>query len=181
MIQDGWFLDARRLESPNFNQRPQSVSPRLLILHNISLPPACFGTGKVQEFFLNKLDPFEHSYFQTIKDLKVSAHCFIERTGTITQFVSFQNRAWHAGASCFEGVENCNDYSIGIELEGTDDVSYSDNQYKQLWRLTCAIMEEYPEIDVTRVVGHQHVSPGRKTDPGKAFDWEYFRAGLADC
>ena len=175
MIQDGWLSEAVHLSSPNFNERPQPIEINLLIIHNISLPPGRFGGGHIQAFFLNQLDANSHAYFKQIRDLQVSAHCLIERSGEVTQFVSFNDRAWHAGKSEFSGVADCNDYSIGIELEGTDNLTYAEIQYLTLADLTAQIMTRYPKITKDRIVGHCDVSPGRKTDPGAAFDWLLFR------
>ncbi|MBF8779498.1 1,6-anhydro-N-acetylmuramyl-L-alanine amidase AmpD [Pseudomonas fulva] len=174
----GWFDGVTRCPSPNFNARPAGETISLLVIHNISLPPACFGTGKVQAFFQNRLDPDEHPYFRDIQALTVSAHLFIERTGKVTQFVSLLDRAWHAGVSCFDGREGCNDFSIGIELEGTDELPYTDAQYESLQRLTAQIRQAWPQIDARRIRGHSDIAPQRKTDPGPAFDWARYRAGL---
>jgi len=173
-IVDGYLVTAVQCPSPNFNSRPHSVPVNLLVIHNISLPPGEFGTGCVQAFFTNQLDPSRHRYFQTIANLQVSAHVFIERTGIVTQFVPFTARAWHAGVSVFQGIENCNDYSIGIELEGCDDIAYTDAQYEALAQVTRQIMAVYPAIVGERIVGHSQIAPGRKTDPGDAFDWALF-------
>jgi len=175
----GWFRDVTHCPSPNCNARPSGQAPSLLVIHNISLPPACFGTGKVQAFFQNRLDPDEHPYFQGIQHLTVSAHLFVERDGAVTQFVSLLERAWHAGVSSFEGREGCNDFSIGIELEGTDTLPYTDAQYQVLEHLTRQIREAWPSIDGARICGHSDIAPQRKTDPGPAFDWPRYRAALA--
>ncbi|HYQ52364.1 MAG TPA: 1,6-anhydro-N-acetylmuramyl-L-alanine amidase AmpD, partial [Pseudomonas sp.] len=164
--------------SPNFNARPEGESISLLVIHNISLPPACFGSGKVQQFFQNCLDPNEHPYFASISHLTVSAHLFVERDGAVTQFVSLLDRAWHAGVSRFDGREGCNDFSIGIELEGTDDLPYSDAQYSVLEQLTRQIQAAWPAIDMARIQGHSDIAPVRKTDPGPAFDWLRYRAAV---
>lgn len=177
-VQDGYLTSAIRCPSPNINQRPVEQFISLLVIHNISLPPGKFGTGCVQKFFTNQLDPTQDPYFQTVADLKVSAHLFIERDGAITQFAPFGARAWHAGVSSFNGVANCNDYSIGIELEGCDNIAYTDAQYEALTRVTGDIMRIYPQITLERIVGHSDVAPGRKTDPGEAFDWARYRASL---
>ena len=174
----GWFTGISHCPSPNFNARP-SGEVSLLVIHNISLPPACFGTAKVQEFFRNRLNAGEHPYFQGIAGLQVAAHFFIERDGRITQFVSCYDRAWHAGVSSFAGRDNCNDFSLGIELEGTDDLPYEDAQYSALVALTKAIQAAFPAIGNERICGHNDIAPGRKTDPGKAFDWPRYRAALA--
>lgn len=176
----GWFTGVTHCPSPNFNARPEGECISLLVIHNISLPPGCFGTGKVQAFFQNVLDPDEHPYFQGIEHLKVSAHLFVERDGAVTQFVSCLERAWHAGTSSFEGREACNDFSIGIELEGTDELPYTDAQYATLEQLTWQIRAAWPAIDRQRICGHSDIAPVRKTDPGPAFDWERYRASLQD-
>ena len=173
----GWFQGVRHCPSPNFNARP-SDEISLLVIHNISLPPGQFATGKVQEFFQNRLDATEHPYFEGIIDLRVSAHFLIERDGAVTQFVSCLDRAWHAGVSSFEGRETCNDYSLGIELEGTDELPFTDAQYQALTALTRQLQAAFPAITSHRICGHSDVAPGRKTDPGLAFDWMRFRSAL---
>ena len=175
----GWCNGISHCPSPNFNARPQGEIS-LLVIHNISLPPGQFGTGKVHELFCNRLDPQEHAYFSEIAGLQVSAHFLIERNGTLVQFVSCLDRAWHAGISCFAGVENCNDFSLGIELEGTDDQDYSDLQYAALSQLVRELQRHYPQITSERICGHCDIAPGRKTDPGPAFDWQRLFAGLQD-
>lgn len=179
-IKDGYLTAAVQCPSPNANLRPQGQSVSLLVIHNISLPPGEFGTGCVQSFFTNQLDTSVDPYFQTIAELQVSAHLFIERDGAITQFVPFEARAWHAGASSFEGIANCNDYSIGIELEGCDDIAYTDAQYNALAKVTRQILSAYSEITPERIVGHNQIAPERKTDPGEAFDWDRFYKLLDD-
>ena len=176
--QAGWLSDAQHCHSPNFNARP-SAEVSLLVIHNISLPPGQFGTGKVQAFFQNRLPVDEHPYFASIAELKVSAHFLIERSGAITQFVSCFDRAWHAGTSTFEGRDNCNDFSLGIELEGTDDCPYSDAQYNALAALTRVLMDSFTLLTPARIAGHCDIAPARKTDPGPAFDWLRYRALLA--
>ena len=175
----GWFEGVRHCPSPNFNARP-SGEISLMVIHNISLPPGQFGTGKVQQFFANQLVADEHPYFADICSLTVSAHFLIERDGAVFQFVSCRDRAWHAGVSRFEGRENCNDFSLGIELEGTDDLAYSDAQYAALATLTGELRRAYPAIRPERIVGHSDIAPGRKTDPGGAFDWPRLRAALTE-
>ena len=173
----GWCEGVHRCSSPNFNERPDGEIS-LLVIHNISLPPGQFATGKVQAFFQNRLDVTEHPYFEGIKALRVSAHFLIERDGQITQFVSCLDRAWHAGISSFEGREACNDFSLGIELEGTDDQPFTDAQYQALIALTRQLQQHYPQITPQRICGHSDVAPGRKTDPGPCFDWARFRREL---
>ncbi len=164
----GWVRGVRHCPSPNFNLRPQGDAVSLLVIHNISLPPGQFGTGKVQAFFQNRLDPNEHPYFEEIRHLTVSAHFLIERDGAITQFVSCHDRAWHAGVSCFDGREACNDFSLGIELEGTDTEPYTDAQYTALAGLTRLLRAAFPAITPERIQGHCDIAPERKTDPGEA-------------
>ena len=170
----GWFVNARRVPSPNFNDRPNSKDVSLLVIHNISLPPEQFGSSDICDFFTNCLDVSAHPYFEEIAELQVSSHLLIDREGKIIQFVSFDDRAWHAGQSCFDGVDNCNDYGIGIELEGADEVPYTSSQYQALIGVTRALLLRYPTIIKQRIVGHSDISPGRKTDPGPAFDWQRY-------
>lgn len=174
----GWCQGAQQCPSPNFNARPDGEVVSLLVIHNISLPPGQFGTRKVQAFFQNCLDACEHPYFASIAAMTVSAHFLIERDGSLFQFVSCHERAWHAGVSRFDGRENCNDFSIGIELEGTDSDPYSDRQYEVLAQLTRQIMSCYPAITPARIQGHCDIAPERKTDPGEAFDWARYFAGI---
>ena len=171
---EGWLIGVTHCPSPNYNQRPAGQDINLLVVHNISLPPGEFGANHVADFFCNQLDSSLHAYFETIAHLTVSAHLFIDRMGTITQFASFAARAWHAGTSVFNGIENCNDYSIGIELEGSDNVAYTADQYNALAKVTRQLMAAYPSITPERIVGHSDISPGRKTDPGAAFDWPHY-------
>ncbi|KRW82860.1 1,6-anhydro-N-acetylmuramyl-L-alanine amidase AmpD [Marinobacter sp. P4B1] len=175
----GRFPDARWCPSPNFGPRPEGAAISLLVVHNISLPPGEFGGGHIEEFFCNRLDPHAHPYFQTIANLQVSAHGLICRDGSVVQFVSCLDRAWHAGRSCFEGEEECNDFSIGIELEGADDVSYTDAQYQSLARLAALVRAAWPAITAERITGHCDIAPGRKTDPGEAFQWAHFHRVLS--
>ena len=153
--------------------------PELLVIHNISLPPGEFGGGFIEQFFQNGLNPDDHPYFQEIATLRVSAHLLIDRRGGITQFVSLNDRAWHAGASSYCGREECNDFSIGIELEGTDDIAYTEAQYSSLAAVTRTIMQHYPHITTEKIAGHSDIAPKRKTDPGESFDWRYYRRLLA--
>ncbi|MBX2807585.1 MAG: 1,6-anhydro-N-acetylmuramyl-L-alanine amidase AmpD [Cellvibrionaceae bacterium] len=171
---DGWLVEARKVLSPNSDDRPNKSIIDLLVIHNISLPPEQFGHGYIEQFFSNELDPNDHPYFKIIAHLKVSAHLLITRKGELVQFVNFNRRAWHAGVSCFEGRNACNDFSIGIELEGADHVAYSDVQYQQLAQVSRAIMQAYPEINQNRITGHSDIAPGRKSDPGPAFQWPCF-------
>jgi len=169
---------ARICDSPNFSDR-LSEEISLLVIHNISLPPGQFGNNFVDQFFTNKLDPNKDPYFEEIYEMKVSSHLFIDREGLLTQFVPFDRAAWHAGVSEFKGRDNCNEFSIGIELEGTDDLEYSSNQYKTLIEVTKALMEAYPDISVSNIVGHKDIAPVRKTDPGEAFDWDLYKSSLS--
>ena len=173
----GWCAGVRHCPSAHCNERPQGEIS-LLVLHNISLPPGQFGAGKVQEFFTSGLNASEHAYFAGIADMRVSAHFFIERDGQISQFVSCLQRAWHAGVSSFAGRDNCNDFSLGIELEGTDDLPYSEAQYDALVPLVQQLLAAYPALSVERICGHSDIAPGRKTDPGPAFDWPRLRTAL---
>jgi AmpD protein len=179
-LKDGWLQQARRAPSPNCGPRPMSCDPELLVIHNISLPPHCYGGDCIERFFTNRLDWDEHPYFQEIRGVEVSAHLLIKRTGELLQFVNFGERAWHAGQSCYQGRDNCNDFSIGIELEGSDDESYTDAQYAALSAVTALLMQHYPAIDTHRIVGHSDIAPGRKTDPGPAFDWARYRRLLLE-
>ena len=174
-ITKGWLNRAKKLESPNADPRPDANDISLLVIHNISLPPAQFGGPYIEQLFSNNLNPDDHPYFRDIYKLQVSSHLLIDRQGNITQFVPFDQRAWHAGVSEFEGRQRCNDFSIGIELEGTDDIAYSDIQYSVLARLSQQIMAQYPAITVDRIVGHSDIAPERKTDPGQAFDWQRYK------
>ncbi len=168
------------IASPNFNDRPKDSAISLLIIHNISLPPGEFANGAINDFFLNRLDATSHPYFATIAEQQVSAHLLIDRNGKITQYVRFDQRAWHAGVSSFAGRENCNDYALGIELEGTDNLAYTTAQYQALVEVSIILMREYPAITQQRIVGHCDVAPQRKTDPGAAFAWENYFSLLKD-
>ena len=165
---DGWLDDVRRVPSPNFDARPVDTAIELVVIHNISLPPGCYGGGHVARLFTNTLDPAADPYFAEIAAMCVSAHALIERDGSVTQFVSFLDRAWHAGASTFEGRPRCNDFSVGIELEGTDFEPFAEVQYRNLNRLITALQIAYP---IRAVRGHSDIAPDRKTDPGPFFDW----------
>lgn len=177
-VEAGWVLPAIECACSNFDDRPDSSDISLLVIHNISLPPGEFGGGWIDRFFANHLDPDAHPYFADIADMRVSSHLLIERSGLLKQFVNLNHRAWHAGRSVFDGRAECNDFSIGIELEGTDDLPYTDAQYDTLISVTRAIMASYPAIDKNRILGHSDIAPGRKTDPGPGFDWSRFKAAL---
>ncbi len=170
----GWLTDIRHHPSPNFDERPAHTDIDLLVIHNISLPPEQFGENWILDFFSNRLDPSAHPYFKTIADLKVSAHALIRRDGELIQLVSFNDRAWHAGSSCYEGRERCNDFSIGIELEGSDNQPFEEQQYHSLNKLTQALINHYPKLSKARVTGHSNIAPERKSDPGPCFDWERY-------
>ena len=167
------------LESPNADERPADASISMIVVHGISLPPGEYGGNWISDLFLNQLDPNADPYFSEISELKVSSHILIRRDGEIVQYVPFAKRAWHAGESCFQGQHQCNDFSIGIELEGVDDQDYEPEQYEQLSKLTTILLKEYPVITEDRITGHENIAPGRKTDPGEAFDWSLFRKLLA--
>lgn len=178
---DGESASVRHCLSPNFNQRPPASIIDLLVIHNISLPPGQFGGGCVEALFCNRLDCDTDPAFDDLRGLEVSAHLLIDRNGAITQFVSFYQRAWHAGISSFEGRSGCNDFSIGIELEGTDTLPYTDAQYMQLVRVTRRLCEYFPALTPSRIVGHSDIAPERKTDPGPAFDWARYRGQLSSA
>ena len=172
---DGWCAGAMRSDSPNFNARPPGTGISLLVIHNISLPAGQFGGTHIRDLFLNRLDYAADPSFETLRGVQVSAHFLIQRDGSLQQFVSAGQRAWHAGLSSFEGRSGCNDFSIGVELEGSDDMPFEDAQYRILTELTLALMAVYP---LTHITGHQHIAPGRKTDPGPCFDWKFYRQML---
>lgn len=177
-IDAGWLSPATHIPSPNRDRRPSDCAIDLLVIHNISLPPGEYGTGCIQDLFCNALDCSRHPYFRQLEGLEVSSHLLIERSGQVIQFVSFEERAWHAGQSSFQGRSRCNDFSIGIELEGTDEESYTDQQYQVLGEVTAALRQHYPAIAKDRITGHSDIAPGRKTDPGPAFDWQRYLAAV---
>lgn len=172
---DGWCSGVVRIPSPNFDARAPGTEINLLVIHNISLPPGQFGGPFIPDLFTNRLDCDAHPYFDQLRALRVSAHFLIRRDGEVMQFVSANDRAWHAGVSSFCGRERCNDFSIGIELEGTDFDSFETVQYDALAALTLALRVRYP---LTDVVGHEHIAPGRKSDPGPFFNWNHFHKSL---
>ena len=176
-IEQGRLNIAQQIASPNFNARPEQTDIRLVVIHNISLPPSQFGGGYIEQFFQNQLDHSKHPYFETIRGMQVSAHLLILRTGEILQFVNFNDRAWHAGRSSYLGQVECNDYSIGIELEGSDDLPFEDAQYETLVHVTACLQQAYPQIQ-QHLAGHSDIAPGRKTDPGTFFDWLDYRNRL---
>lgn len=173
-VKNGQLLGARFVPSPNFNDRPAHTEIQLVVIHNISLPPSQFGGGYIEKFFQNQLDWQAHPYFQTIEGMQVSAHLLILRSGEVLQFVNFNDRAWHAGRSSYLGKKECNDYSIGIELEGSDDQPFESVQYAVLAQVVASLQQAYPKIQ-QHLAGHSDIAPGRKTDPGPYFDWHYFR------
>jgi N-acetyl-anhydromuramoyl-L-alanine amidase len=178
-IRRGLLEGVRRVDSPNCDERPAGTPIELLVVHGISLPPGEFGGAWIDALFTNTLDPAAHPYFRQIQGLRVSSHLLIGRDGALTQYVPFHRRAWHAGRSCYAGREACNDYSIGIELEGADDLPYAPVQYVVLAQVSAALMRAYPGITPERIVGHCDIAPGRKTDPGACFEWGRLRALLA--
>lgn len=170
--QDGWLSGVTRCPSPNFDERPAGTAIDLLVIHNISLPPRQFGGHYVQDLFMNQLDCDAHPYFDQLRNLHVSSHFFIQRDGKVVQCVSAEKRAWHAGVSEFNGKSRCNDFSIGIELEGSDFDPFMEAQYHSLIQLTQVLVKQYPILDI---VGHEHIAPVRKTDPGPFFEWSRYQ------
>lgn len=175
LIEHHWLDKAQRIVSPNYNERPDEEDISLIVIHSISLPPGRFGNNYIDDFFCNRLDPDQHPFFREIHQLQVSAHVLIKRNGTIHQYVPFNKRAWHAGQSQYQGRSACNDFSIGIELEGTDTCAYDEQQYKSLSAIIKALIATYPKLTVQQITGHCDIAPGRKTDPGKSFDWMRLR------
>ncbi len=176
-IHNGWLNNVTHIPSPHHDERPTNTIPSLLVIHNISLPPGQFGGPYINQLFTGTLNPDEHPFFNEIKHLRVSAHCLIRRDGTIIQYVPFHLRAWHAGQSSYQGQEKCNDFSIGIELEGTDFEPFTEVQYQSLTYLTNLLIIEYPLIK-NNITGHSNIAPGRKTAPGPFFDWVYYKNKL---
>jgi len=177
-ITEHWLDAAARVPSPNCSERPVQGDISLLVIHNISLPPGEFGGPHIDELFCNKLEAVKHPYFAEICALRVSAHVLIRRDGALVQYVPFDKKAWHAGKSSFAGREECNDFSIGIELEGTDEQPFTSEQYLKLEAITCALLHGYPTLSIERIAGHQQIAPGRKTDPGPCFDWQRYLSGV---
>jgi N-acetyl-anhydromuramoyl-L-alanine amidase len=175
----GWLSGATRRLSPHRDARPAGSEIDLLVIHSISLPPGRFGGPWIDDLFLGRLNPGAHPYFAAIADVRVSAHLLIRRDGTRIQYVPFGERAWHAGVSCFAGRERCNDFSIGIELEGSDDTPFTPPQYESLGTATRGILTAYPSICPSHIVGHSDIAPGRKTDPGPYFEWGYYLSLVA--
>jgi AmpD protein len=176
----GWLAGVERVPSPNCDDRPPGALIDLLVVHGISLPPGVYGGSYIDQLFTNRLDPGAHAAFQGLEALRVSAHCLIRREGELVQYVPFPRRAWHAGVSAFRGRPACNDFSIGIELEGSDHDPYEELQYQRLATLSKILMATWPAIAPDRIVGHSDIAPGRKTDPGPAFDWARFLRSLAE-
>ncbi|MDP3310365.1 MAG: 1,6-anhydro-N-acetylmuramyl-L-alanine amidase AmpD [Polaromonas sp.] len=172
---DGWYRYARALASPNFGPRPAGAAIDLIVIHSISLPPGQYGTGQVHQLFMNELDWDAHPYFHEIRGMQVSAHFFITRDGRLWQFVSCDHRAWHAGQSSYRGRGNCNDDSIGIELEGLEGRAFEAAQYETLTSICAELLRHYP---VQHIAGHEHIASGRKQDPGRGFDWPQLQASL---
>lgn len=172
---EGWCSAARRITSPNFGPRPAGATVDLVVLHSISLPPGTYGGDAIERFFMNTLDHTAHPYFETLRGLRVSAHFVLRRDGELMQFVSTRDRAWHAGASAWRGRTDCNDFSVGIELEGLEGEAFEPAQYERLVELLRALRREHP---LRGIAGHEHVAPGRKADPGARFDWAGLRRRL---
>jgi len=175
----GVLLRARQVPSPNCDDRPAGEVPTLIVVHGISLPPGEFGGPWIDRLFTNTLPPYQHPYFTEIAARQVSAHLLIRRDGEIVQYVSLHRRAWHAGVSSYRGREKCNDFSIGIELEGADTIPYESMQYRELCAVILQLCAAYPSLSLEHIAGHSDIAPGRKTDPGPAFDWTRLRALLA--
>lgn len=187
VAKSAWFVDeahllqpaARRIVSPHYDERPDPDDIGLIVIHNISLPPGEFGGPWIDALFLGRLDETAHPYFREIASLRVSAHVCVFRDGAVTQYVPFDRRAWHAGASHWQGRERCNDFSVGIELEGSDEVPFAPVQYTRLVQVLRALFARYPRLDSRKMTGHSDIAPGRKTDPGPHFDWNHLHALLA--
>jgi AmpD protein len=171
-IDQHYLSTASQCPSPNYNDRPIADDISLIVVHCISLPPNKFGNDYINQLFCNQLNPDDHPYFKNIYQMQVSAHLLIKRDGECVQYVPFNKRAWHAGKSSYQGRENCNDFSIGIELEGAEDIAYSPEQYAQLAEVINTLLATYPSLSRQRITGHSDIAPGRKTDPGPAFDWD---------
>jgi AmpD protein len=179
-VATGLLLDVRQVLSPHFDQRPPGQRPELLVIHGISLPPGEFGGPWIEQMFCGNLSTAGHEYFTEVAGLRVAAHALVRRNGSLVQFVGFAQRAWHAGVSEYRGRPACNDFSIGIEVEGTDTAPYDDRQYDSLAALISALLATYRTLSRERLVGHSDIAPGRKTDPGVSFDWPRLRAMLQD-
>jgi len=177
-LSSGLLKDVPQQACTNYNERPDATDVSLLVIHNISMPDGVFGNDYIRQLFMNELDCDEHQDFEKVRGLRLSAHVVIDRAGQITQFVPFDKRAWHAGVSRFEDRDDCNDFSIGVELEGTDNAPFEPIQYDTLAALTRSLMRAYPSITQARIVGHVEIAPGRKTDPGPSFAWKHYFALL---
>lgn len=178
VVKQGLLVGARQVPSVNCGPRPEACEPELLVIHNISLPPGQFGGSAIEQLFTNCLDWDAHPFYAEIRGLEVSSHLLIRRDGEVLQFVPLDQRAWHAGQSCYRGRDNCNDFSIGIELEGTDEIPYEPEQYLALTAVVTALLAHYPGLSAEHIVGHSDIAPGRKTDPGPAFNWSHFQQAL---
>jgi AmpD protein len=178
-LDNGLMRGARQVASPNYDPRPPGIEADLIVVHGISLPPGEFGGPWIDRLFTNTLPPEVHPYFAEVGPLRVSSHVVIERDGAVTQYVRFTERAWHAGKSSYQGREACNDFSVGVELEGTDTLPYEAAQYAALAQVVAALCAAYPRLSPDRLVGHSDIAPGRKTDPGPAFDWPRARRLIA--
>ncbi|MEQ1544528.1 1,6-anhydro-N-acetylmuramyl-L-alanine amidase AmpD [Methyloglobulus sp.] len=178
-IDHHWLSEASHVPSPNVDDRADPDDISLLVIHCISLPPGEFGNNCIEQLFCNQLNPDAHPYFKEIHQLTVSSHLVIKRSGEIVQYVPFDKRAWHAGQSSYDGREQCNDFSIGIELEGTETVAYAEAQYLELAAIVKTLLNTYPKLTAERIAGHSDIAPGRKTDPGESFDWRKFYCLLA--
>lgn len=176
---DHWLSPVKRLASPNCNPRPDPAAIELVVVHGISLPPGRFGGGFVEALFQSRLDLSAHPTFASLEGVAVSSHLFLSRRGAVTQFVPFDQRAWHAGASAWRGRPGCNDFTVGVELEGTDEQPYTRSQYRKLRRVLRALCDRYPRLSPEAVVGHFEIAPGRKTDPGPFFEWPQVWRGVA--
>lgn len=174
-LSQGLCVDAQLKLSPNYDERPDPDDISGIVIHNISLPPGEFGGTFIDDLFLNQLDCDAHPYFEQLRELKVSSHLLIRRSGELVQFVPFDKRAWHAGVSSWQSREACNDFTIGIELEGCDEQPFGDEQYHRLAEVIKALCAHYPQLNFERIAGHEHIAPGRKTDPGPCFEWDYLR------
>ncbi|RUO80061.1 1,6-anhydro-N-acetylmuramyl-L-alanine amidase AmpD [Idiomarina tyrosinivorans] len=177
-IENHCLTGVEQRPSPHFDQRPNTDDISLLVIHSISLPAGEFALPHIDELFMGQLDTGPESGFEALAGLRVSAHLVIHRDGRVVQYVPFNQRAWHAGKSRYCGRKRCNDYAIGIELEGTDDTPYTEQQYQSLIAVSKALLAHYPQLTRRRIVGHQHIAPGRKTDPGPAFNWSHYLAAL---
>ena len=178
-LHTGLIENARQAECEHYDDRDSDDDIDLLVIHNISLPPQQFGGPHIDQLFGGCLDPNEHPFFEEIAGIRVSSHLLIRRNGELVQDVPFHKRAWHAGLSSFDSRDKCNDYSIGIELEGADEIPYEEIQYQVLAKITRLLLKAYPKICSERITGHSNIAPGRKTDPGPAFDWEFYRGLLS--